>query len=289
MKPACHICKHIHELNIAPKHSALASWSCVLELFSLMYYNHEKERWHIASDSGCTAAIMQNDPSWWGSSTGIQLGEKFLLGSIQCLLMHWQYPAAPTAVGICCKLVKPVCLQTTLIQTRVPARHSNNHRWRECKTSLIPPFQPKSSDALRAFQPWQKLLNQKLNFQGNVHTVVSLCLGWVSGKQRQGMRNGKRNRKITERTVLNAMFCGKHMLLPLQRCWGSSCSIAAGDTGDTYHPQSFPSGCSLELNSICDGLNDSTLPPGALAGLHTSALLLSQSSDVMHYLAWRCF
>jgi len=78
-------------------------------------------------------------------------GEMFLLGGIQGLLMHWQSPAALVVIGICCKLVKALCMQTALIYPRVLARHSNNHRSRECETSLMPPFQSKSSDVFCAF------------------------------------------------------------------------------------------------------------------------------------------
>lgn len=111
----------------------------------------------------------------------------------------------------------------------------------------------------------------------------------VSGRQRQGMRKGKGNRKSTEGPVRNAMIWGKHTLPPLQRLRRKQLRLCCRRRGDACHPQSPILGCSLELNSICAGLSDSTLPPGAPAGLHTSALVLSQSSDVMHYLARRCF
>lgn len=102
--------------------------------------------------------------------------------------------------------------------------------------------------------------------------------GWEKGTE-----------KSTQRTARNATFRGKRLLLPLQRCGGSSCGFAAGDRGTQTVLRAPRQAARWSSTASVLGLNDSTSPPGAPAGLHTSALLLSQSSDVMHYLARRCF
>lgn len=179
--------------------------------------------------------MQENHPSWCGSSSGIQLGGKLLLGGIQGLLMHWQCPAALTAVGICCKLVKAVCVQATLIYPRVPARHSTNHRSRE-RLAWFLLFSPNAqmhfvlSDHGRSTEPEAETPGQ---CKSCCKSVCGSRWLWVSGQQRPGMRKGKGNRKRTEGTMHNAMFSGKSMLLLLQ-----SCSFAAGDRGHT--PSSEP-------------------------------------------------
>lgn len=192
--------------------------------------------------------------------------------------MHWQCPAALAALGICYKLVKAVCLQTTLIYPRVSVRHSTNHRSRK-RLSWFLLFSPNPqmyfvlSDNGRSTEPEAGTPGQCK------HCGKPVCGSswlWVSGKQRQGMTKGKGNRKRAKRTTHNAMFGTKTCC-----CFSKAAGSAAGDRGHTLF-----SDCSLELKSINAGLNDSTLPP---AGLHTPVLLLSQSSEVMHYLAQRCF
>lgn len=151
-----------------------------------------------------------------------------MLGGIQSLLMHWQCPAALAALGICGKLVKAVCLQATIIYPRVPVRHSTNHRSRErlawfLLSSPNPQMNIVLSDKGRSTEPEAETPGLRK------HCCKPVCGSswlWLSGKQRQGMRKGKGNRKSTERTMHNAMFWGKSMLLVLQ-----SCSFAAGDRG----------------------------------------------------------
>lgn len=133
-------------------------------------------------------------------------GREVLVEWLQYLLIHWQCPAALAALGICCKLVKAICLQATLIYPRVLVRHSSNHRSRR-RLAWFLLFSPNPqmhfvlSDNGRSTEP-------ELKLQGNVRTVVSLWL-WVSGKQRQGMRKGKGTEKKLKGLCIMQCFGAK--------------------------------------------------------------------------------
>lgn len=247
-----------------------------------MHYNHEKESLHAASEPTGTAAIMQkNHPDSWGSSSGPQLGGQFLLSGIQHLLMHWQCPADLAALGICCKLVKAVCLQATLIYPRVSVRHLSNHRSRK-RLAWFLLFSPNPqmhfvlSDNGRSTEPEAETPGQCKHCCKPVG--VAGC-GSV-GKKGRGWEEEKGTEKGLKGLCIMQCFGAKSC------CCFSKAAAFQLETGDTHHPQSPTSDSSQEFKSIHTGFDDSTLPP---AGLHTSALALSQSSDIMHYLARRCF
>lgn len=147
--------------------------------------------------------------------------------------MHWQCPAALAALGICYKLVKAVCLQTTLIYPRVSVRHSTNHRSRK-RLSWFLLFSPNPqmyfvlSDNGRSTEPEAGTPGQCK------HCGKPVCGSswlWVSGKQRQGMTKGKGNRKRAKRTTHNAMFGTKTC------CCFSKAAVLLLETGDTHCPQ----------------------------------------------------